>query len=115
MIIHRQGFFVSADELSALDFLKTKTDPSAIVALPPDFARQEISLYVSFLANRPLYVAGYTGVLEDHQVPGAKERLEKPDFSKVDYFYLPKQYPFSVSGQTVFENQEVKILKISTK
>lgn len=114
MIINRQGFFVSAQEIEGLNFLKKNTPTEAVVAIPPDLARQEISLYVSFLANRPLYVAGYTGVLQDHQVPGAKDRLEKPDFSKIDYFYLPKQYPLSVSGQTVFDNKEIRVLKASS-
>lgn len=112
MITNRQGFFISSQELEGLKFLKSNTPNNTVIALPPELARKEISLYVRFLTNRPLYLAGYTGVLEDHQVPGAKDRLEKPDFSKIDYFYLPKQYPFFVPGQTVFENQEVKIIMI---
>lgn len=115
MIASRQGLFVSAEEFAGLNYLKNNTPSNAVVALPPDFARQEISLYVSFLADRPLYLAGYTGVLEDHQIPGAKERLENPEFSKIDYFYLPKRFPFIPSGQTVFENQEIKIIKTPNK
>lgn len=112
MIANRQGLFVSAGELEGLNFLKNNTSGNAVVALPPELAIKETSLYVSFLADRPLYVAGYTGVLQDHQVVGAKERLEKPDFSKIDYLYLPKNYPFVPFGKTVFENQEIKIMMI---
>lgn len=110
MIKNQQGLTISNSELEALNFLKNQ--PTGVVALPPEFARQEISLYISFLTNQPIYLAGYAGVLEDHQVPGAKEKLEDPDFSEVDYFYLPKKYSFSPPGTVVFENQEVKILKI---
>ncbi|MCL4390455.1 MAG: hypothetical protein M1484_00435 [Patescibacteria group bacterium] len=113
MLISRQGFFVSADEMAALNYLKNQTPANAVVALPPDLARQEVSLYVSFLANRPLYVAGYIGVLQDHQVPGAAARLAHPDYSQVDYLYLPKKYSFYLfPGQTVFENHDAKIIRI---
>ncbi|MBI4099914.1 hypothetical protein HY440_02805 [Candidatus Microgenomates bacterium] len=112
MIKNGQGFFVSAGQLEALNFLKNNTPTTSVVALPPDLARQEVSLYVRFLADRPLYVAGYTGVLQDHQVAGAKERLDKPDLGKIDYLYVPKQYSFPSSGQKVFENQDVSVFQI---
>lgn len=111
MIKNQEGLLVSNDELAGFDFIKNNTPQNSVVALPPDFARREVSLYVSFLTNHPLYVAGYTGVLQDHQVPGAKERLEKPDYSKVDYLYWPKKYPGGFSGQKIFENVVVEILR----
>lgn len=111
MLINHEGLTVSADELAGLNYLKNNTPMDSVVALPPKFATQEISLYVSFLANRPLYLAGYTGVLEDHQVAGAKERLDNLNLSKINYLYLPKKYPLIPFGNTVFENQEI-IIKI---
>jgi hypothetical protein len=111
MIINRQGLFISQQELEGLNYLKKNTPPNAVIGLPKDFARQEISLYVGFLTNRPLYLSGYTGVLQDHEVIGAEERLENPDFSKIDYFFWPKKYSANFPGQTVFENQIIKIIK----
>lgn len=111
MAASRRGLFISQGELAGLNYLKNNTAENAVVALPPDFARQEISLQVGFLTNRPLYLAGYGGVLQDHQVPGAEKRLENPDFSKIDYLYLPKKYSVPFDGKEVFANPDVVILK----
>ncbi len=71
-----QGFSVSANDSTVFGRIKAKTPADAVVFVPPGFAFQEVSLVTSFLADRPVFVAGYTGVLQDHQVSGAVSRLE---------------------------------------
>lgn len=111
MIKNHQGIYVSQQELEGLHYLREKTPSNAVIGLPKDFANQQISLYTHFLSQRPIYLAGYTGVLQDHEVVGAKQRLDTPNYAEIDYFFFPKKYSNKLEGPIIFENQEIIITK----
>jgi len=60
-----QGQKIESSELAALSYLREKTDPDATFIVEPWMGEDQPFLYVSFLADRPTFLAG-AGVLRDH-------------------------------------------------
>lgn len=123
------GMVVNNSELSALNYLKEKTEPGSIVMIDPQRAEVESFLYTSFLADRPIFLAG-AGVLRDHGqdteireletsvVFGGrfwKESSELLAKNDVSYILLPKSYRprFEILNQkVVFENEDFEVVYV---
>lgn len=81
-ISREEGFLINNQKLEALAYLKKNTDTNAIViADPAAFSSENESLYVSFLADRPVFLAG-EGILQDH---GLNINMRKKDQELIFY------------------------------
>ena len=131
-VSRHQGYTISSQELAGLNFLKNNTPAQSLILLSPELAKQENLMYVSFLTNRPVYLAGYIGVLSDHQAFGAAKRLliDQEIFTssdanlvsrllttnRINYLYLfdNKSSSFKENLFTQeFINNKVRILKVN--
>ena len=81
---HEQGLIVDEHQLEALSYLKNKTSPSSIILLDnfqsaslKDFKSNwegPNSYYISFLADRQLFIDGSNSIVESHGI-NIKQRL----------------------------------------
>lgn len=129
----KKGFTVSNNELSALTYLRNETNDKGVVALSPDWADKETYMHVSFMSHRSVFLSGYQGVLEDHQIPGATQRRVDSqtlfttqsetlaaDISKkynIRYLYLPSEERLGLEGKVdwlipVYISPTVKIFRV---
>lgn len=133
-LIKREGFVIDNAELEGLNYLREKTDKTALVLVDNrNFSMDMSSPYMSFLANRPMFFSG-KGILDSHGIDTSKrlqvantiltsndERTVNAELSgnKIEYIYMSGHDSFPVEKsayfiKTVFQNNKVKILKIST-
>jgi hypothetical protein len=133
-LFKHEGFIVDTAELEALNFLKEKTSKDSLVLIDNrTFLMETSSPYMSFLADRPMFFSG-KGILDSHGIDTSK-RLQIVDTvvtssdvaivntilseNNIDYIYMSARDSLLVEKsayfvKTVFKNNKVKILKIST-
>lgn len=134
MIIDGNHFIVPKEEIAALDYLKSQTPKDSKIMLNVWMSEEEPFLYASFLADRPIFLAG-AGVLRDHGLD-TKGRDKTVDTimnsnnpqavhgllaqADINYLYVVNHTPLKIPVQqsflkTVFQNQKVTILKVVSK
>lgn len=128
-----QGFEVSNSQLQAYEFFSKNTEKDSIIILPKNYADSEESLHIPYLSNRQVYLAG-SGVLKDHghditlrdqivsQVYSLDDQVKVHNIlrdNNIDYLFLSNasfnkfEDDDSKLMSTVFQNESVKILKVS--
>lgn len=140
LLLNNKSYVIDNNQLQALNYLKTKTSQSAIVLVDNltnsnNEWKGNYSYYISFLANRSLFIDGTidtNSIIQSHGVDTAqrvkdqetiiadtnkkvvKNLLQK---NKISYIYLSSQtelakYPPSFL-KSVYQNSEVSILKVN--
>lgn len=133
-LLHNNGFIISNNELSALNYLREKTNKNSLVLV--DYRGLKIdavSPYVSFLADRSMFLSGMEADLNTHGVDFSDRKKEVDIIftspkalivgkilkkNKIDYLYLG--YPYSLYAdessyftKIVYEGGGITILKVS--
>lgn len=131
-----KGLTISSEELQALDFLREKTSPQSLILInnvDKGHWSNANSYYISFLSDRQIFVDG-KGIALDHGVKVEDKILATQSIfessnsalvkrllkdNKIDYLYMgsndnlvAKDINFLIP---VFQNQEVKVLKVEIK
>jgi hypothetical protein len=126
-IAHLSDFVVATAELDALTVLRNASS-GTILTSPYD------CLYITILANKPVYACNDAGVLTDHKVKNGKERLRSAellysDINKshsegklksqgIKYVYIKKSTTESTKKYAVpvlFENSKIIILEVVSR
>lgn len=126
----KSGFRINNQQLIALDFLRNNTPQNSRIAVEPWMAEDEPFMYVTFLTNKEIFLAG-AGTLRDHgQDTADREKAVKTIFTSgnsleveqvlknnhINYLYLPNGYPFEYGSKTflkkVFGNEAADILQV---
>lgn len=133
-ILTREGFLIENNELEGLNFVKSKTGEKSLILV--DNRKFNLDLeapYISFLADRPMFLSGINNELKTHGINFSDRELVRDVVlknsnicevgsalfeNKVDYIYMSplddlKATESAYFTQVVFENPRVKILKVS--
>ena len=131
-LLKHEGLVISNLELQSLNYLREKTDKTALVLVDyRGFDKDFYSPYVSFLADRPMFLSG-KGILESHGIETSERERVVDDIltnkdavaanntllsNNIKYIYMSdedtlliEKYPRFV--KIVFRNKDVKILKV---
>lgn len=129
----KKGFTIDNYELNALKYLREKTEKNAIILVDyKAFKVDAESPYVSFLADRPMFLSGLGDELIAHGIDfsdrkiivdtiltshNPKEINENLLKYKIDYIYLSslnnKLATEAASfSKTVFQNSKIRILRV---
>lgn len=133
-IIKPNYLMVDSNELDSIKYIQENTAPGAIIMVNYEkFKLDAKSPYLSFLANRPMYLSGLVHELSDHGIDFSDrkaivdELLSSTDNARVatllqqtriDYLYLsPSDFLIATVSaeftQTVFQNAKVRLIKVS--
>ena len=133
-IYNKKGFFLYPDEVTAFEFIKNKTNKSALLLIDPELKESINTPYVSFLTDRPIYLTGQL-ILESHAV-ASNERLEVTDNiikskdlslitsllqkNSINYIVAPSNIDFAASESAyfirpVFSDIRMKIFEVDYK
>lgn len=132
-LLSGKGFVISHFEIDAFEYLRrTQEDKSMILVDNRKFYSDAESTYISFLADRPLFISGI-GVLRSHGADLSKrKRIRDTFFSTTDtslmgmlllnnnighiMMYSPQKLKAEGSErffQAEYQNSQIKILKVS--
>lgn len=131
-ITKSEGFKLLPEEVAALSYLRDKTPKDSKILLSEWMSEEEIFLYVSFLGDRPMYLAG-AGVLRDHGLDTKRNKAEvsaiinsndyldvyqKLKNNQINYIYLPVDMKLAAGDNTpllekVYSNEKIRILKFN--
>lgn len=121
---------ITSEELRALDFMRNNTPKNALVLVDPRISLDMRTPYVSFLADRPMYLSGQIQELSEHniQLPDRvynsnlifqsrnSEQVKKIlQQTNIQYLYMPVLENLIATDRSflheVFRNQQIKILQ----
>ena len=125
------GLKLTNSQLESIDFLRSKTDPDSLLVVDPWMAEDEPSMYINYLSDRPIYLAG-ARVLRDHghntsmREQVVKEIYDNPDpelvkslllESQIKYIYVPPGIKVVSADnsdflENVFDNGKFKIYSV---
>lgn len=129
-IVSGSGYVVSNDEINSLNWIKSHPCNDCVVSIWPEWSDQELFMRVSFLSGKQVFIAGYNGVLADHNVKGIKKRrkINQEIYSSyikykvkshllknnISYLFMPKDavLPAGAVGGLVREAYSTKTVKV---
>lgn len=132
-IIKQNYLTVDNHELEATKYIREKTEKNAVIMVNYEkFKLDAKSPYISFLADRPMFLSGLVHALSDHGIDfsdrkvAVDELLKSADSTrvarlleqdKIDYLYLSPTDVLAKESdyflQIVFQNYKVKLVKVS--
>ena len=132
-IIKPNYLMVDNNELEAIKYIRDKTEKNAVIMVNYEkFKLDAKSPYISFLADRQMFLSGLVHALSDHgidfsdRIAVVDQVLNSKDSRKVarllkqnsiDYLYLHPSDTLATDSayflQTVFQNYKAKLVKVS--
>ncbi|MEK7559106.1 MAG: hypothetical protein AAB521_02265 [Patescibacteria group bacterium] len=131
-LVKKEGFLIENSELQGLNYIKEKTAKSSLVLVDNrGFEMDKDSPYISFMADRPMFLSG-KGILESHGIDTSEKLLLANTIfmssnvtevctilfkNRISYIYLSTHdnLPIEKSAsclKNVFQNKKVKILRV---
>ncbi len=129
---NQKGFKIDSQTLISLNYLNVKSPANSKLIIEPWIAEKELFMYIPFIANRPIFLAG-AGVMRDHgqntknreDIVSSIYKSNNSDLvkeqlleNKIDYVYVREGSDYLNNLKMnflkpVFKNEKISILKFT--